>query len=201
MRGIGDGYAPTGDNRRGKVTLREHVADLTTLCEHAPGREYVVIAHSFASLPTMSVISDLDTVIGGAFLCGVPPSGNGPMTMRYLTRDAKLSWKIVRGLAMKGVASDARLCRELFFDDGVQESDLAQYMEGFKEDSVVTIDLADLAKSLPTTAKQQPPKPMFVLGGESDKIVDYEGIQEMGKWARVELLFAAGCHDVMLAGN
>lgn len=54
-----------------------------------------------------------------ALLCSVPPSGNGKMTMRFLFRSLKDSWKITAGLAMKKVIQDDELCRELFFNRSV----------------------------------------------------------------------------------
>ena len=57
---------------------------------------------------------------GAALLCSVPPSGNVPMTARYL-RNFKLRecWRITRGFALKAAATDGTLARELFFDDAL----------------------------------------------------------------------------------
>eukprot|EP00579_Thalassiosira_antarctica_P026748 CAMPEP_0202022360 /NCGR_PEP_ID=MMETSP0905-20130828/49329_1 /ASSEMBLY_ACC=CAM_ASM_000554 /TAXON_ID=420261 /ORGANISM="Thalassiosira antarctica, Strain CCMP982" /LENGTH=64 /DNA_ID=CAMNT_0048584473 /DNA_START=51 /DNA_END=242 /DNA_ORIENTATION=+ len=38
---------------------------------------------------------------GVALLCSVPPSGNGPMTLRFLLRSVRDSWKIIAGFVLK----------------------------------------------------------------------------------------------------
>ena len=66
------------------------------------------------------------TAAGVALLCSVPPSGNGPMTGRYLRRlQLRETWRITRGFALKQAATDADLARELFFDGALPAAALA----------------------------------------------------------------------------
>ena len=83
---------------------------------------------------------------GAALLCSVPPSGNGKMTMRFLRRSLRDSWKITAGLAMRKCNDDPVLCRELFFGGsggaegdngdnlGVTDEDIERYQGNFRRD-------------------------------------------------------------------
>lgn len=146
-----------------------------------------------------------------ATMCSVPPSGNGRMTMRYLRRSLRDSWKITRGFAMKKCCTDAPLCRELFFTmptnnnetstslNGISDEELKRYQSNFFRDSRVVIDLFDLAKKLPSqqTTPQgealfvahQPSTfpPCLVVGAKHDFLVDIEGLYETARYF--------GCYD------
>jgi len=87
---------------------------------------------------------------GTAFLCSVPPSGNGPMTVRFLKRDLLLALKIVLGFVAKKASQWDWLCRELFFTPALPPALLRQYMERLALDSVVGIDVKDFLKELPS---------------------------------------------------
>merc|ERR1712014_439341 len=103
------------------------------------------------------------TLSGVITMCSVPPSGNGPMTMRFLRRSLMQSWKITAGFAMKRCLSSESLCRELFFggekrvledgiidDHGVSDEDVKRYQTYFVRDTVATLDVRDLLKKLPS---------------------------------------------------
>ena len=53
-------------------------------------------------------------------------TGNGPMTVRYITRNIFNALKIVWGFVFKAVTTDASLCRELFFDKTLSDEMLAR---------------------------------------------------------------------------
>jgi hypothetical protein len=160
---------------------------------------------------------------GVGLLCSVPPSGNGPMTLRYLLRSFKDSYKITVGFAMKKAIVDKTLCRELFFggdevESGISDEQLEKYQSYFERDTVATIDLRDLAGKLPSklvdkTSGKAPfaddlrslaLKP-FVLGATGDFIVDKEGVIEtckyMGLDVQEDVKMIDSPHDVMLGAK
>ena len=159
----------------------------------------------------------LNNIGGAVIVCSVPPSGNGRMTMRFLRRSFRASWKITKGLAMKKVLTDADLCQELFFggledDHDVSDDDIARYQKYFERDSEATIDLMDLAKKLPSanvdnngkalflSNSSSSPMPHFlVVGATEDYIVDPEGNEETARYFGLDNVVTVDSpHDVML---
>ena len=140
----------------------------------------VVICHSFAGLAVMKYLERHiaeEPFRGVVTICSVPPSGNGKMTLRYLRRSWRASWRITAGFAMKKCLTSTDLCRQLFFggdkvvvetavvdddsmtttaktvvdDHGVSDEDVERYQSYFARDSKATIDLIDLNKILPSS--------------------------------------------------
>ena len=146
--------------------------------------------------------------------CSVPPSGNGKMTLRYLTRSLRDSWKITAGFAMKKCIDDPGLCRLLFFatkedpTGGISDEDISRYQFYFDRDTAATIDLGDLAKRLPSASSRKNGKAPFittssqlsslVVGATDDFIVDKEGVEEMSRYFGVGPVIVDSPHDVML---
>ena len=210
----------------------------------------VLIAHSFGGLAVMKYLEknllvlpskDSDSrqsqspsfpnkellvnVSGVVSMCSVPPSGNGKMTMRYLKRSLRDSWKITAGLAMKKCIRDRNLCRELFFGDdhdGITDEDLRRFQTYFERDTVATIDLMDLAKQLPSFQTDESGKAVFlselenkadgdtcnlvsipslVIGATDDFIVDKEGVDELARYYGVNAVMVESAHDVMLGSR
>ena len=209
--------------------MEQHVQDLKAFLEEfAPKLQEsssvrsrpVLVSHSFGGLSIMKYLEEyptegLESIGGAVVMCSVPPSGNGKMTMRFLKRSLKASWKITKGLAMKKVLNDSNLCRELFFggledDHGVSDEDVTRYMGYFARDSEATIDLMDLAKKLPSSQtddngqalflsnKNQQTPPFLVVGATADFIVDKEGVEETAKYFGADLKTVDSPHDVML---
>jgi len=88
----------------------DHVADLSDLLDKLPSIvgggqsssiKPVLVSHSFGGLAIMKLMesdpSRASDLSGIAVMCSVPPSGNGPMTMRYLRRSLRDSAKITAG--------------------------------------------------------------------------------------------------------
>jgi pimeloyl-ACP methyl ester carboxylesterase len=220
-----------------KIPIHEHVEDFHHLWHGIPAivQSHVpkdgvkswrinnetpvhVVCHSFGGIVLMKYLEQyFDSVEGSpptfrsiATMCAVPPSGNGRMTMRYLRRSLRDSWKITRGFAMKQCCNDALLCRELFFTmptenenedatnakslNGISDEELTRYQSNFFRDSRVVIDLLDLAKKLPseqTTPQgearfvaQRPSAfpPCLVVGAQHDFLVDSEGLYETAQY-------------------
>ena len=251
-RGTGGTYAGDGVQ---KVQIQQHVADLESLLQQLPSiiREStnatatassnspedvianpVLIAHSFGSLAVMKLLQlhpEYSRLIRGiAMMCGVPPSGNGRMTMRFLRKSLVQSYKITVGFAMKKCLTNAALCRDLFFggppvvlverqedatktsmldDHGISDADIQRYQGYFARDSAATIDLFDLAKQLPSAVAVEGGKAPFdlpparmVLGARQDFIVDREGVEETARFFDIqEPVYVDSPHDVMLGSQ
>mmetsp|Transcript_5413 Transcript_5413/g.11592 ORF Transcript_5413/g.11592 Transcript_5413/m.11592 type:complete len:427 (+) Transcript_5413:69-1349(+) len=241
----GTGGTPAIPEGAKKVKIDSHVKDLDSflrgLSDDDQNQEFglglggnpeiVLIGHSFGGLTTMKWLEtfydkkdekghdhdDGINLLGVALLCSVPPSGNGPMTLRYLIRSFSDSWKITVGFAMKKAINDKELCRTLFFggsDDsnGVTDEDIERYQGYFERDTVATIDLTDLVSKLPslrvdkTSGKAQfvdflPSEPL-VLGASDDFIVDKEGLDETSSYMGLDApVVVDSPHDVMLGGK
>mmetsp|Transcript_8065 Transcript_8065/g.16202 ORF Transcript_8065/g.16202 Transcript_8065/m.16202 type:complete len:385 (-) Transcript_8065:213-1367(-) len=229
-RGTGGTFAGEGVK---KVKITEHVEDLESLLDQLESivgfptaKRPVLVAHSFGSL---AVMKDLEfhpqrgrQLAGVAIMCGVPPSGNGKLTLRTLKRSFMDSWKITAGFAMKRCKKKADLCRDLFFggpvveredgtvdDHGISDEDVLRYQSYFARDSAATIDLLDLAKILPSAVAVdgvapfvQDLSPAFVLGATRDFIVDEEGNEETAIYFGLEEpIMVDSPHDVMLGSN
>ncbi len=162
------------------------------------------------------------SLTGVCLMCSVPPSGNGKMTLRFLKRSLKDSWKITAGLALRKVITDEELCRNLFFggevikdgeqvvqDWGISDEDIQRYQGYFKRDTVATINLGDLAKRLPSSHVDKQGRALFgddippalVIGATGDSIVDEDGVIETANYFGVEPTFVDSPHDVMLGNN
>ena len=230
LRGTSGTYAGEGVKR---VKIAEHVADVSSLLDHIQSAEGmnlskkpVLISHSFGGLAVMKLIEEdpaaAQAKIGGAaLLCSVPPSGNGKMTMRFLRRSLRDSWKITAGLAMRKCNDDPVLCRELFFGGsggaegdngdnlGVTDEDIERYQGNFRRDVDATINLGDLAKKLPSACAENNGRALFasylppslVVGATDDFIVDKEGVEETARFFDVDPVFVDSPHDVMLTNK
>ena len=138
------------------VRIEEHVGDVSFVLDQIfrdSRQRPIVVAHSFGGLLLMKILErpEMRDVISAAiFLCSIPPSGNGAMTKRFLAKSPLLSLKIVWGFVLRGVTTNADLCRELFFDSQLTAELLTQYMAHFKEDSKVVVDFAALSGVLPS---------------------------------------------------
>jgi pimeloyl-ACP methyl ester carboxylesterase len=188
-------------------------------------RGVVLVSHSFGGLAVMKMLEMYPEllsppvaadaaaatapppIVGVVTMCSVPPSGNGRMTLRYLRRSWKQSWKITAGFALKQCCDDAALCRDLFFGGGgdnddndnsqaVSDDDLKRYQAYFRRDSEATIDLVDLAKQLPIAKVSKMDgtapfvsmlPPCLVVGASRDSIVDREGVLETARYFGVLL--------------
>lgn len=201
------------------VAIGEHVGDLKAFIDltrdaHKGASKPVVIAHSFGGVALMKLLETHTDVVGGAaFLCSVPPSGNGPMTKRFLYSRPIASVKIVLGFVAKLACSRPSLARELFFGDTLDGDDaaLCKYMAAFTLDSKVGLDLKALAGALPSLRADpdgiatwwRPDlamPPVLVVGAELDFLVDEAGVAETSKFlgGAPYAMLPGTPHDVML---
>lgn len=222
LRGTGGTHAGEGVT---KVKIDEHAQDVKSFLQQIPDLigskkepKPIVISHSFGGLAVMKLLEanpeSTDNIGGIVIMCSVPPSGNGPMTMRFLKRSLVDSWKITAGFAMKRCIKNDSLCRDLFFggtedDNGVSDNDIGRYQQYFARDTEAVIDIRDLLKNLPSKnavdgkaphLDQFPP--CLVIGAERDFIVDREGVEETAVYFGAEPpTFVDSPHDVMLGRN
>jgi len=140
------------------VNIEKHVYDIQYVLQQIREADDsapppIIISHSFGGLITMKLL-EIDEVrnnlSGVALLCSVPPSGNGPMTLRFIQSRFWNSIKIVYGFVLKAATTNIDLCTELFFDNTFNKTDVERYMRNFRSDSRVGLDLQALAPVLPS---------------------------------------------------
>ena len=203
-----------GDMTSALSSLREKMAELYGASAAAEAAAPVIIAHSFGGVVAMKLLEDAavrDNVRGVCLLASVPPSGNGPMTQRFLLKRFFDSLLIVWGFVFKRATTDPVVCRKLFFDSTVPDADIERYMTRFRADSRVTLDIASLAGALPSKTSTgldgratwlragAGALPALVVGGDKDFVVDREGVQEAARYLGTEPVFIPDTyHDVML---
>ncbi|TFJ87564.1 hypothetical protein NSK_000915 [Nannochloropsis salina CCMP1776] len=203
-------------NQEASITINTHAADLRDFLRVAfPPSEQdtpqpILIGHSFGGAILLKLLEQPtpSPLRGVAFLCSVPPSGNGPMTARFLKRDFILALKIVLGFVAKKGAEWDWLCQELFFSPSLPPDLLRKYKERLKKDSVVGIDVKNFLKELPVLradgatgqgrwVNEVPSR--LVIGAERDKLVDKEGVEETARFVDAEPpVFLPTAHDAML---
>jgi pimeloyl-ACP methyl ester carboxylesterase len=136
LRGTSNTGMPPNDPGE-TVKIEQHVSDVKyalSVVRAMDGNEDlpdpVLVAHSFGGVVAMKLLEDEEvrgSLSGVCWLCSVPPSGNGPMTGRFIRARFCSALKIVWGFVFKAATFDPTLCRELFFDESVPEEDLLRY--------------------------------------------------------------------------
>mmetsp|Transcript_11152 Transcript_11152/g.46556 ORF Transcript_11152/g.46556 Transcript_11152/m.46556 type:complete len:318 (+) Transcript_11152:323-1276(+) len=206
----GTSKSPLADGMK-TPKVQDHVDDMLEVVRQlSPDRPPIFVVHSIGGLVLMKCLEAGLQAKAVAFFCSVPPSGNSPMTKRFVQRlQIRQSWNIVVGLAMKKVTSDLNLARTLFFTPDDDEELVKTTMRRFNEDRDSIIDLIDANAKLPDKFTDQATgraswfnrdaTEVFVFGAENDYIVDREGIEELGKFfdTSPEILKAFP-HDIML---
>jgi pimeloyl-ACP methyl ester carboxylesterase len=215
------------------IALAEHLQDLRLVLDEiisssssaasAEAKEMVkptIIAHSLGGIITMKLLEDPDIrtnkLSGVVLACSVPPSGNGPMTMRFLRRDPIASIDIIRGFVLKAAGKNMKLCRKLFYDEQLDENRLVGYMSCMQRDGKVSIDLNDLLQQLPSKRSMDPETGIaswmsadkasqqlkrLVLGASDDYIVDEAGVQEAARYLSTTPIMLKTSHDFMLGAR
>lgn len=137
------------------VKISQHVKDLTAfvngpLAAEGSGAPPVIVGHSFGGASLLKYLEAGCPASAAVLLCSVPPSGNSPMTLRFLRRSPLNCWRLLRGFAFKAAAREAPMARELFFDESMREDELGSYLTRFAADCQVGIDLAAFNADLPS---------------------------------------------------
>mmetsp|Transcript_31778 Transcript_31778/g.46869 ORF Transcript_31778/g.46869 Transcript_31778/m.46869 type:complete len:350 (+) Transcript_31778:12-1061(+) len=228
LRGTGGSFA--GDGVK-KVQIEQHVSDINSFLNKVPEiletkLKPVIISHSFGGVAVMKLLElypkEASNLSGVITMCSVPPSGNGPMTWRFIRRSLHNSWTITAGFVLKRCIIDDDVCRKLFFggrkktlsngeidDHGVSDDDIHRYQQHFERDTAAILDVFSLSKVLPSKSAidgKSPSlsylPPRLVVGATRDFIVDREGVEETARYyALDEPLFIDSPHDVMLGRN
>ena len=191
------------------VKITEHVEDLQSLVQQTfPETAPILVGHSFGGASCLKYLEAGGAASGAVLLCSVPPSGNGPMVWRFVRRSLKQAWLITRGFAMKAAATDAQVCRELFFDDATSLDEVSKYLPRLEADAAVGLDVKHFLSVLPEkqtdsatgrAAWLDGAPPALVLGAGRDGVVDREGVEETARFLGVDAeLFEEMPHDVML---
>lgn len=145
---------------------------------------------------------------GAVLLCSVPPSGNGPMVLRFLRRSLRQAWLITRGFAAKAAATDVQTCRDLFFDERTPLETVARYLPLLEADAQVGLDVGHFTRHLPSACTDSATgratwldaaPPTLVLGADRDGVVDREGVEETAAFLGTRARFVDLPHDVMCA--
>jgi len=208
LRGTFGSAPPEGTK---SIRIDEHVSDLDAFIRRVCPSDVkpIIIAHSMGGMVLMKYLESETTapLAGAAWLCSTPPSGNVPMTKRFIKERPFAAFKIVLGFVFKFATFFPYFARQLFFSKEVDKKDLGRYMKNFRKDSKIGLDLGDLNRQLPilsannagqaTWLEKAPPR--YVLGAEKDYIIDIEGLKEMATFLDVEAeLLREAPHDVML---
>ena len=196
------------------VQITEHVADLKSFVDKTFPADSppVLVGHSFGGASVLKYLEAEHPASGAVLLCSVPPTGNAPMVGRFLKRSLKASWLITRGFAMKAAASDATVCRDLFFDESTPLPEVESYLPKLDADSKIGLDVGHFTRNLPSKEAdydgvafwvESPKRPYLVLGAERDGVVDKEGVEETAVFlgCRGEAEFFDLPHDVMLCSG
>ena len=133
LRGTsGTGLAPT-ENGTKTIDIENHISDLSFVIDNIRLHTWksklppIIISHSLGGIICMKYLEEVknhEKVSGAIWLCSVPPSGNGPMTSRYISSRFLDAIKIVWGFVFKAATFDTKNCKELFFDENMKESDI-----------------------------------------------------------------------------
>lgn len=202
LRGQGNGKI--SEQKPVAGTLEEHAADVASFVEHleGQGQQVILIGHSFGGLITLQAAADLKNLAGLILLCSVPPSGNVGIILRSLFRAPLQAFRITWGFISRSFESDADLCREIFFDKATPLADVEECMQLMKTgcpQGTRLLDLRQLQRSLPVPTCT---KPVLVLGGQEDAIVDLEALEETAKVHQVKPIILEGVpHDAMLGSR
>ncbi|CAM9650228.1 unnamed protein product, partial [Phaeothamnion confervicola] len=143
LRGTSGTPLPASEGRQRGIKVSEHVADLRGFISRAlQGRPPVLVCHSFGGLVGLKLLEETlaevaaasngggngnggaagvaGNVAGIVLLCSVPPSGNGPMTGRFIREKPLAAIKIVLGFVFKLAATWPWLARDLFFSKSLE---------------------------------------------------------------------------------
>ena len=136
LRGTSDTGLPP-ESKSKTIKISEHIADVGCVLQHISisqnNNKVIIVAHSFGGLITMKLLENsalrslVDTSV---LLCSLPPSGNGPMSGRFMRRNFFSALKIVYAFVSKAVVRNKNICRKFFFgnEDSLPDADLLRWM-------------------------------------------------------------------------
>uniref|UniRef100_A0A383W958 AB hydrolase-1 domain-containing protein n=1 Tax=Tetradesmus obliquus TaxID=3088 RepID=A0A383W958_TETOB len=197
-------------------TLDSHAADLAEVVQQL-GAAPVMVPHSFGGLIAQKYILDsapanssssssrpaagsFPRLAGVAFLASVPPSGNRDLIIRWLKRDLVLSWKVTWAFVGKSFANSVDDAKYAFFSDDLPQEDAVSYQQQLAACSPIRLlDLKDMQQQVPLPAPPADCPPVFVLGGEDDRVLDVQSYKELADYYGTKaVVLPKMAHDVML---
>lgn len=151
------GSSKSPSPERSVPKLMDHVEDLRSIVDViSPAAPPVIVSHSLGGVIVMKYLEAENPAGFVAFFGSIPPSGNSAMVQRFVkTRGWLVTWRIIRGLALKAVKADSALARTLFFTAEDPDDLVLRAVDRFREDSNAIIDLRDAMKHLPSNALPQ----------------------------------------------
>eukprot|EP01041_Mallomonas_annulata_P005692 gene5692-11481_t len=226
LRGsFGSGLPPKDTSTA--VTLTQHISDLKTILQVLKKKHRnmkpIILGHSFGGLVVTKLLEDdaiRSLVSGAAWICALPPTGQGKMATRFLFTRFISTVNIIRGFAFGQVRRPA-LNRLIFYDDSISDNDLIRYMNRLQLDSKIGQNFTDVGNNLPIIDAKtglapwlssplisgnlettKSPLKRLVMGSINDYIVDPPAIIENAKYFGVEPVLIRGPgHNVMLGGR
>mmetsp|Transcript_24350 Transcript_24350/g.53172 ORF Transcript_24350/g.53172 Transcript_24350/m.53172 type:complete len:329 (-) Transcript_24350:239-1225(-) len=211
LRGTSGSPDPAGST---KIRIDEHVDDIRAFVNECISQEGlplpVLVGHSFGGAYVLKYLEGGGPAAGAALVCAVPPSGNVPMTLRFITRWPRRAWLVTRGLAFKSATRSDADARALFFDQELPAERVSAYRERLAADSRAILDVAHFSRNVPSKASSEcgiaswvgDAPPTLVLGAEEDIVVDKEGVEEMAAFLGVKAIMIPRVpHDVMLCSE
>ena len=191
------------------IKISEHVEDIHSFVEEVLQQPPILVGHSFGGATCLKYLEAGLPASGLALLCSVPPSGNGPMTLRFLGRSLRDAFLITKGFAMKTAAKNVDDCRALFFDDLTTDAEIEGLLPMLQADAKVGLDLAYFNRNLPARAAGENGRatwlgsapPAVVIGATRDAVVDEEGVRETARFLGTDAEFFDLPHDVMLCSG
>ncbi|XP_019173115.1 PREDICTED: uncharacterized protein LOC109168522 isoform X2 [Ipomoea nil] len=193
-------------------SLQTHAGDIADFIHKEIRLPPVLLGHSFGGLIVQYYIANLPrgkerenkglypNLSGAALVCSVPPSGNSGLVWRYLFSKPIAAFKVTRSLAAKAFQTSLPLCKETFFYATMDDQLVLRYQKLMTESSRLPLfDLRKLNASLPVPPLADSSLKVLVLGAKDDFIVDFEGLDETGRFYGVSPVCIEGvAHDLML---
>mmetsp|Transcript_11567 Transcript_11567/g.21689 ORF Transcript_11567/g.21689 Transcript_11567/m.21689 type:complete len:166 (-) Transcript_11567:92-589(-) len=141
-----------------------------------------------------------ENVLGAAFLCSVPPTGNSAMAGRFLRRTPIAALKLVYAFISRNFETDETVLREIFFSEDIPDEELRRYQQLIKGScKLPLLDLRRYQDELPIRQTESSCKPALVLGCSDDKVVDTTAVRELADEFQTEAVILGGIgHDCML---
>ncbi|KAK9829262.1 hypothetical protein WJX72_004843 [[Myrmecia] bisecta] len=186
-------------------TLSSHADDIASFIATLPCAP-ILVGHSFGGLIAQQYYvsagtQGLPSLAGLALLAPAPPSGNKELVNRLLRKNFMLGVRLTWGFITKSYLRNDAACREMFFSGDLPEADVARYRQLLADNASPTLimDLSKMNEMVPIAAPQANSPPVFVLGGDSDIVVDVPAVDETaGVYNAEQVVLANMAHDVML---
>lgn len=140
----------------------------------------VVIGHSLGGAVVQDWIRTGGNARGAALLASAPPWGLAPSALRMACTAPDL-YRELATLSMRGIAAtDADIMRRGLFSDTVTADDFRKFMEQAHDESpLVGMELQGMRPFAPAPWAAPP---MFVLGGQDDRLIPPDEVWRTGAY-------------------